>query len=143
MDIQLRNVLDSDLPVFFEHQKDPEANQMAAFPSRDRQSFLGHWAKIQSDQSNILKTIIYDGKVAGNIVSFIMAGKREVGYWLGRQFWGKGIATRALRLFLEDIDTRPLYGVAASHNLGSRRVLEKCGFRVLEENGLEVVLILE
>ncbi len=71
-----------------------------------------------------------DGQVAGYLGSWEMEGKREVGYWLGREFWGKGIATEALSQFLGVVKTRPLWAHVVKHNVGSRRVLEKCGFKV-------------
>lgn len=128
MNLQLRDVQESDLVIFFEQQRDPLANQMAAFPARDKDVFMAHWTKIMKDESTLLKTILFKGQVAGNLVSFVLAGQREVGYWLGREFWGKGIATRALQEFLRQIDERPLYAHVAKHNIGSLRVLEKCGF---------------
>ena len=133
-DIFLRNVIESDLPILFEQQFDPIANQMAAFPARDREAFMAHWAKIMADETNILKAILFDGQIAGNIVSWEQSGEREVGYWLGREYWGKGIATRALAAFLEDVKTRPLYAHVAKHNLASIRVLEKCGFTITGED---------
>jgi RimJ/RimL family protein N-acetyltransferase len=132
--ILLRDVTEDDLPIFFEHQLDPAATEMAAFPARDKESFMAHWAKIMADDAVILKTIIFDGQVAGNIVSFEMSGKREVGYWIGKEYWGKGIATRALAAFLDQVKTRPLYAHVAKHNIGSRRVLEKCGFTIVGED---------
>ncbi|HSL44255.1 MAG TPA: GNAT family N-acetyltransferase [Anaerolineales bacterium] len=132
--IQLRDVLESDLPIFFEHQLDPEATQMASFPSRNRDAFMTHWTKTMADESIVMKTILLDGKVAGNIVCFQQLGEREVGYWLGKEYWGKGIATRALEEFLKQIETRPLYAHVAKHNIASRRVLEKCGFVVSGED---------
>lgn len=126
--VTLRDVTENDLPVFYEHQRDVEAARMAAFPSRDWEAFAAHWAKILADDTLWKQTILYDGKVAGNIVGFEMEGKREVGYWFGREFWGKGIATRALAAFLKQITTRPLYAHTAKTNTASRRVLEKCGF---------------
>jgi RimJ/RimL family protein N-acetyltransferase len=132
--IQLRDVIETDLPVFFEQQLDPEAAQMAAFPSRNEEDFMRHWAKIMADQSVQIKTILFDGEVAGNIVCFEQLGEREVGYWLGKGFWGKGIATRALEEFLEEIKTRPLYAHVAKQNIGSKRVLEKCGFTIAGED---------
>ena len=131
--ISLREVQESDLPIFFEHQRDSVANQMAAFPARDRDAFMAHWAKIMKDESVILKTILFEGQVAGNVLSFEMSGEREVGYWLGREFWGKGIATRALSAFLTQVQVRPLYAHVARHNVASRRVLEKCGFTLSGE----------
>ena len=132
-DVQLRDVTKADLLIFFEQQRDPEATQMAAFPARGKEAFLAHWTKIMVDDSVLLKTILFQGEVAGNIVCFEQLGEREVGYWLGKQFWGKGIATQALAEFLKQIETRPLYAHVAKHNIGSRRVLEKCGFTVSGE----------
>ena len=140
--VLLRDVTASDLPIFFEQQLDPIATQMAAFPARDREAFMAHWAKILADEANILKTILYGDQVAGNIVSWEQSGEREVGYWLGREFWGKGIATRALSLFLEQVLLRPLYAYVAKHNLASIRVLEKCGFEKMDEKDEDVILIL-
>lgn len=132
--IVLRDVTESDLPILFEQQLDPEATAMAAFPSRDSESFMAHWAKIMADQSGFLKTILFDGQVAGSIVSWEMDGEREVGYWLGKEFWGKGIATQALAEYVSFVKTRPLFVHVVKHNIGSRRVLEKCGFTVIGED---------
>jgi RimJ/RimL family protein N-acetyltransferase len=132
--IFLRDVTESDLPILFEQQLDPEATAMAAFPSRDRESFMAHWAKIMADKSVVLKTILFDGQVAGSIVSWDASGECEVGYWLGKEFWGKGIATQALAQYMGIVKTRPLYAHVARHNIGSRRVLEKCGFKVIGED---------
>jgi RimJ/RimL family protein N-acetyltransferase len=132
--IQLRAVVESDLPIFYEQQLDPEAIQMAGFPSRGKDSFMTHWARIVADESIQIKTILFDGEVAGNIVCFEQLGEREVGYWLGKEYWGKGIATRALEEFLQEIETRPLYAHVAKQNIGSRRVLEKCGFTMAGED---------
>jgi len=132
--IQLRDVQESDLPIFFEQQLDPEATQMASFPSRSKDGFMSHWTKIMADGFIQIQTIICDGHVAGNIVCFEQLGEREVGYWLGKEYWGKGIATKGLEEFLKQIETRPLYAHVAKHNIASRRVLEKCGFAVSGED---------
>ena len=112
----LREVVDADLAIFFEHQRDPEAARMAAFPSRDHDPFTVHWAKLRSDHSNIIRTIVCAGQVAGNIGGWVADGRRLVGYWIGREFWGRGVATAALAAFV------------AEHNVRSIRVLEKCEF---------------
>src|SRR5215207_11118904 len=133
-DLQLRDVIEADLLIFFEQQLDTEATQMAAFPSRRKDAFLAHWKnKVLGDDTVQIKTILFDGNVAGNIVCFEQLGEREVGYWLGKEFWGKGIATRALEEFLKTIETRPLYAHVAKHNIGSKRVLEKCGITISGE----------
>lgn len=131
MDQVLRDVIDEDIAVFFEHQKDPEAIEMAAFPPREWEAFSAHWAKIRADDSCVLKAIVSDGEVAGNIGSWPRDDKRYVGYWLGREFWGQGLATRALEEFVVELE-RPLYADVSTANIGSIRVLEKCGFTVIE-----------
>lgn len=132
--ILLRDVIESDLPILYEQQLDPDATAMAAFPSRDREAFMAHAARIMSDESVIFKAILFDGQVAGSMMSWVMEGEREVGYWLGKEYWGKGIATQALAQYVESVRTRPLYAHVARHNIGSRRVLEKCGFKVIGED---------
>src|SRR5690348_10824039 len=103
-DIVLRDVTDDDLPIFFEQQLDPDANYMAAFTTKDptdRDVFAAHWARIRADETTINQTVLVDGQVAGSVASFKDFGQPEVTYWLGREFWGRGIATRALAAFLE------------------------------------------
>ena len=143
MEVSLRNVIDEDLPIFFEQQNDSVANEMAAFPARERDAFMAHWTKIRANTTGLIKTILYNGQVAGNIVSFDMGGQREVGYWLGREFWGKGIASQALAQFLTYEVTRPLYGVTVNHNIGSQNVLKKCGFEYSHEEKEEMFFILK
>ncbi len=139
MIITLREVMDTDLAIFFEHQQDKEAVYMAAFTSKDpsdRVAFDAHWAKIRASPSSINRSVEIDGQVAGHIASFEMFGHREITYWLGRKFWGQGVATAALRKLLEVDLTRPIYGSAAQDNTRSIRVLEKCGFTLIgEEKG--------
>ncbi len=147
--VRLRDVDRADLSHFFDHQNDPEAARMAAFPAREREPFMAHWSKILADDSVIKQTILSGGQVAGNIVAFEQGGRRLVGYWLGRAFWGQGVATRALLAFLGLVKKRPLYAHVARHNLGSIRVLEKCGFVLLSEEPVdaegveELVYVLE
>ena len=132
-EVRPRGVVESDLPIFFDHQLDLEATQMAAFPARDQDWFMAHWAKILADPTNVLKTILFGGQVAGNIGSWEQAGEREVGYWIRKEFWGRGIATAALSDFLGGMETRPLFAHVAKHNIASRRVLEKCGFTIARQ----------
>lgn len=126
--IELRAPLLDDLPILFSHQQDLDACAMAAFPSRTLEPFMAQWAKIMADPANCIRTILCDGVVAGNISSYGPPPERCVGYWIGREFWGRGIATAALQLFIEVDTTRPLYAFVAKHNGGSLRVLAKCGF---------------
>ena len=138
-DVRLRDVIETDLPIFFEQQLDADANYMAAFTTKnpaDRDAFMAHWNKILGDKSIINQTILVDGQVAGHIASYTDEefGHPEVTYWIGKQYWGKGVATSALSAFLNRIKARPIYARVVKDNIGSRRVLEKCGFTIIGEN---------
>lgn len=133
--VQLRDIIVDDLPLFFEHQRDPIAVAMVAFNSRDRAAFDQHWAKLLANDACLKKTIVADGQVVGNIGSWSGEGKREVGYWIDRACWGRGIATEALSAFLRLEQTRPLHAGVAKHNAASIRVLQKCGFILLGPEG--------
>lgn len=141
--VRLRRVRNSDLPLFFEHQRDPRAVEMAAFASRDREAFMAHWEKILGDGSNLIRTVVWGEEVAGNVASFLHGDSREVGYWLGREYWGKGIASEALGRFLRLEKRRPLHAGVARHNAASIRVLEKRGFALLREEGSELLFRLD
>ena len=134
----LRDVLDEDLPIFFEHQLDKEANYMAAFTAKDpadHEAFMAHWRRILADETTLNRTILVNGQVAGSVSSYQDEGHPEVTYWIGREYWGQGIATRALKEFLANHNrARPIYARVARDNPGSRRVLEKCGFRIIGES---------
>src|SRR6266850_6302275 len=132
----LREIEDDDLGVLFEHSSDRDAIRMAAFTSPefdDRTSFERRWARLRSDSSTTNRVIEIDGRVVGHIASFDLEGRREVTYWIGREDWGRGIATRGLQEFLQLEATRPLYAGAASDNAASIRVLTKCGFVIVGE----------
>ena len=135
--VTLRNVRDSDLPVIFAQHQSENAIYMAAFtppdPS-DCNAFDVHWQKIRTNDTVTLQTILVDGDVAGYISQFEMFDEPEIGYWLGEEFWGKGVATEALSQFLAMIAIRPLYARAAKDNIGSIRVLQKCGFTITGED---------
>ena len=138
--IILRDTRETDLQTFFEYQLDPIANRMAAFTAKDptdRDAYMAKWTKNLADPTIIQKTIMRDGQIVGTVASFLAPWtpaphQRHVTYWIDRKHWGKGIATAALQLFLRDpqLQERPLYASAARDNLGSIRVLEKCGFAI-------------
>ncbi len=132
-DVMLRGVRESDLDTFFEQQLDPEANFMAAFTVKDpadKETFTDHWAKITADEGITVRTVIYDGEIAGYIVCHGWFGEPEISYWIGKEYWGQGIGTRALVEFLSFVETRPLYARAAKDNFSSIRALEKGGFKL-------------
>ncbi len=129
--VSLRPIEPTDLDVFFGHMQDAEAVWMAAFTPEDpsdRAAFDEHWNRIVSDEGVTTRAIVRNGSVVGHIASFEVFGDREITYWIGREVWGRGVATEALRQFLDIEITRPLFARAAADNPGSIRVLEKCGF---------------
>lgn len=135
--VTLRKTTKRDPAIFFEQQRDPEARHMAAFvppDPNDRTGFMQHWAKLLADPSITIRTILSGKEVAGHVVCFPMEGHPTIGYWLGREFWGRGIATAALRAFLEVIAVRPVYARVAKDNAASLRVLAKCGFTITGES---------
>jgi RimJ/RimL family protein N-acetyltransferase len=132
VNVILREVQDSDLPVFFRHMSDPESNRMAAFTSEDptdRAAFDTHWARIRASDA-VIRTVLADGEVVGHTAVYGPPEEREVTYVIDRAHWGRGIATLALRALLEVVPARPLHARAAADNAGSVRVLRKCGFVV-------------
>jgi RimJ/RimL family protein N-acetyltransferase len=138
-EVRLRDVEPDDLPIFYEQQLDADATRMAAFSARDRAAFDAHWAtNILGNPAAVTRTILADGRVAGNIGSWPGDGGRLVGYWIGKEHWSKGVATRALAAFLHLVAERPLRAHVAKHNVGSARVLEKCGFALEREDSIEV-----
>jgi RimJ/RimL family protein N-acetyltransferase len=135
--VTLRDVQPPDLDAFYAHSLEPEAIRMAAFVAKnraDRTVFDAHWAKILADSRNTNRTIVADGRVAGHIACFPSEGHLEVTYWLGREFWGRGLATAALRPLIQLIVARPLFARAATDNAGSIRVLQKCGFKIIGQD---------
>jgi RimJ/RimL family protein N-acetyltransferase len=129
-DVRLREVEKSDLEVFFEQEHDPEATRRSRFVPRERERFMTHWTtRILGDPTVLVRTVTVNAEPAGSLVAWWDEDRRFLGYWLGRQYWGRGIGTRALTLFLREEGTRPLHADPFAGNTGSVRLLEKCGFR--------------
>lgn len=128
--VSLRAVDASDLDALFRQQLDPEANAMAVVTARGAEAFRAHWEKIFGDPSVVARVVLVDGEVAGQVSCFKMDGRDSVGFWIAREHWGRGVATRALGLLLDEVSIRPLHARAARGNVGSIRVLERCGFVV-------------
>ena len=136
--ITLRPVLATDLPILFQQQLEPEAVAMSAYPAKDRGEFMRHWEGILKNKNVTARTIVYKEKVAGHIICW-KEGKYEqrIGYWIGKEFWRRGIASAAVAEFLLLIKIRPLFAEVANHNIASKRVLEKNGF-TLHDEGVKI-----
>lgn len=144
MTVELREIREADVPILFAQQSDPEANAMAAFPARDEPAFREHLARVLADPANIIRAVVSGDAVVGQIGSWDDDGARNVGYWIGREHWGNGYATAALRRLITIDTTRPLWAHIADHNVGSKRVVERCGFvldRSVQEDVLERIYV--
>lgn len=127
--VGLREVVDADLETFLAYEHDPEAVRRSRFPPRERDAFLTHWkTRVLPDPDCLVRTVTVDGEVAGNFVSWSQDDRRFLGYWLGRTYWGRGVGSRALGLFLRQEPTRPLYADPFSGNTASVRLLRRHGF---------------
>ena len=132
MNITLRKSIPSDLEIFFQNQADEEANHMAAFTAKDptdKPAYIKKWSGLMENETINMQTILLDGDAIGCVVKFIMEGDTEITYAIDKKLWGKGISTLAVQQFLEIEPARPIHGRTAFDNHGSRRVLEKAGFK--------------
>lgn len=134
--IILRQIVNTDLPILFQQQLEPEAVAMSAYPSKDRGEFMRHWEGILKNKNVTARAILYKEKVAGHIICW-KEGKYEqrVGYWVGKEFWRRGIASAAMAEFLLLVKIRPLFAKVARHNIASQKVLQKNGFTLHDEGG--------
>lgn len=138
--ILLRPITQTDLPILFQQQLDPEAVALSAYPSKDRGEFMRHWEGILKNKNVTARAILYKEKVAGHIICWKEKYELQIGYWIGKEFWRRGIASAAVAEFLLLVKTRPLFAEVAHHNLASKRVLEKNGFTILDEGAKLTIL---
>lgn len=131
--VELREPVDSDLDIIFPMTQDPVANQMSMVYPRSREAFEEQWNVRTGDSESVVRTILLDGEIVGRINSFVKDDETHVGYLIAQAYWGKGVMTSALSRFVELIELRPLIAHAAKSNIGSCRVLEKCGFVKIDE----------
>jgi len=133
--ILLRPAVETDLSILHQMQLDPEAVAMSAYPAKDKGEFIRHWEGILKNRSITARTIVYKEKIAGHIICWKEKYEQRIGYWIGREFWRRGIASAAVTEFLLLVKIRPLFAEVANHNLASKRVLEKNGFTLHDEGG--------
>jgi RimJ/RimL family protein N-acetyltransferase len=135
--MKLREVVESDLEVFFHHQADPETKAMSGHPGREREAYFEHMrvnVLPQGHDEGIIRAIEVDGQLVGNVLAWFEDEKWLLGYVLGRQWWGRGIASQAVAELLRLIPhARPVFAEVSPGNAGSRRVLEKNGFELVSQ----------
>ncbi len=128
--VRLRDIVLDDLPRMYEFNLDPEANRLAGTIPRSAHAFNAHWESALADPIVVSRAIAVGDVLAGYISCFQRDGIHSVGYWVRREFWGQGVASRALELLLNEVTIRPLHAQAATSNRASLRVLQKHGFVV-------------
>ena len=129
--VTLRDVHPDDFRELYLHQIDAESVRMAAFTPRDWPAFAEHWSRIIANPEGYARAAVHEGMLVGYVVAFGGEDHRELGYWIGREFWGRGLGRAAVRAALREMTIRPLYAHVAAHNIASVRVLESCGFVLL------------
>jgi [ribosomal protein S5]-alanine N-acetyltransferase len=132
MHLTIRPATIADLDTLFHFQTNEEARQMAAFTPEnwnDKDAYTAKWTKLINEGKVYVYCIIVDGQIAGTVGAWQRENEWQITYWIDRAQWGKGVATEAVRQFLQVFTTRPIYGSAAFDNHGSLKVLEKCGFK--------------
>jgi RimJ/RimL family protein N-acetyltransferase len=138
--VALREIRESDVAILFAQQDDPEANEMAAFPARGETAYREHMARVLATPSSLIWAVVVGDDVVGQVCSWDADGIREVGYWIGREYWGNGYATAAVRQLVEKDPARPMWAEIAEHNIGSQRVVERCGFVFVREVREDVLM---
>lgn len=137
--VTLRPTKETDLVLFFQFQRDKEAAHLAAFTAKDpndEKAYFEKHTRLLKDPTILMQTILVEEAVAGSISAFTMEGDREITYWIDRKYWGRGVATTALKNFLTFEKERPIYGRVAFDNIGSQKVLENGGFvRIGKDKG--------
>ena len=135
--VTLRVTLPADAPALFRIESDPVARHMAAFGGEEPESLAAYqtrWGKMLADRTVVARTVLWNGRIVGSVLQFEHRRQPSVALWIDREFWGRGIATRALSLFLAETTLRPLFARVAGDNVGSRTVVERCGFRAIGED---------
>jgi len=135
--VSLRAATPRDAAIMFRMESDPVARHMAAFGGEapdSQTTFEARWERMLNDKSVVARTVLFNGQVVGYVVQFELLHQPSVAVWIDREFWGRGIASRALSLFLGETPMRPLFARVAKDNAGSRTVVERCGFKVIGED---------
>jgi RimJ/RimL family protein N-acetyltransferase len=136
VEIRLRRTIESDVRTLHVFELDGASNELAGTKPRDWPTFRSRWQEILADADGSAtgvtpRVILADGVLVGAINIAPHEGQDSIGYWIAREQWGRGIATRAVGLMLGEFTRRPLVATTAGHNHPSIRVLEKHGFEIV------------
>ncbi len=139
LDIKLIKTTEEDLQSLFIFQTDEVSNQLAAFTPEnphDKEAYLKKWTGIVNNPGIDMQSIWLGEELVGSVIHFTIEEETNVSYWMNREHWGKGIASRALKAFIAQSDKELLHARVAFDNTRSQKVLENCGFqRIGKERG--------
>ncbi|PKM94886.1 MAG: GNAT family N-acetyltransferase [Firmicutes bacterium HGW-Firmicutes-1] len=135
------NENDKDSITYYANNKKIADNLRNVFPNpytEEHALFYIRMCLNESTPQKCVKAIVVDGKAVGSIGIFIKddvyCKSAELGYWLGEEFWGKGIMTEAIKEICNyafaKYDIVRIFAEPFAENQGSRRVLEKAGFEL-------------
>jgi ribosomal-protein-alanine N-acetyltransferase len=136
----LRRFTLDDAPAMFENwASDGEVTKYLTWPTHqnmeDSKAVLSDWVpKYDEDDGFYLWAIALDGVVIGSISvvdSSDKIEKAEIGYCIGRSWWGRGVMTGALGLVIDylfrEVSVNRIYARHDPRNAGSGKVMQKCG----------------
>ncbi|MGB9936815.1 MAG: GNAT family N-acetyltransferase [Methanobacterium sp.] len=113
------------------------SNMRDGFPFPYTLAHGRHWISVAMNNSNFFAITVDDEAIGGIGIAIgedIERISAEVGYWLGEEYWGKGIVSSALKGMVnycfQELDLQRIFAVPLEHNHTSRRVLEKSGFEL-------------
>lgn len=150
----LRGWDDADAPALFTLASDPAIGAAAGWPphrSEDESlDVIREVLRAWGSYAVVLRAPEPDAPVGALVGAIGLKDMRvsevverpdefEVGYWIGRPFWGRGFATEALRALMvharRNLRARRIWGAHCPENDRSRRVMEKCGLAFIREDG--------
>jgi RimJ/RimL family protein N-acetyltransferase len=135
--IELTKTTQQDLSELFIFQTNTDGIWMAAFTPDDpnnRAAYMEKWIKIVENPDIRMQTIRLENKIIGSVAHFEMMEATHISYWIDQKYWGQGIATEAVKMFIKDSVTRPLFARVAFDNYRSQKVLEKSGFLLVDKD---------
>lgn len=139
--ILLRRWTEEDAPILYKYASDPDIGPRAGWPIHQSVEFSKEvirkyfdndqtWAIVLKTSSEPIGCIGYLTHEMSNIT--IGKNDCEIGYWIAKPYWNKGLCTEALLLILNycinTIHFSTIWGTHFVSNLASGRVMEKCGF---------------
>ena len=139
----LRPWRESDAGILYKYAKDPEIGPAAGWPPHTSvEDSLDVIRTVFSAPETYAVVLKETGEPVGSIgllfgegshITEILSVEAEIGYWIGKTYWGQGLIPEAVQCILHrcftDLDINAAWGAYYDGNTKSRRVMDKCGFR--------------